>query len=301
VTGTRQTGGIVLVDKPAGITSHDVVSRVRRLAGTRKVGHAGTLDPAATGLLLLGLDSSTRLLTYLVGLDKEYAATIRLGVATTTDDAEGDVISEAPAEALAAISEEELRSAIAELTGRISQVPSTVSAIKVGGKRAYALARAGETVTLSAREVTVSAFELLRLDRASGLLLDVRVECSSGTYIRALARDLGERLRVGGSLTALRRTRIGPFSVADSAPLDESIRESALGAADVASRLYPTLHLTAEQTVDLSNGKRVPVDGDHPAGPIAAITPDGALAGIVEVSGGVAKTLVNFPPAEVVG
>ena len=291
----------MLVDKPAGITSHDVVSRVRRLAGTRKVGHAGTLDPAATGLLLLGLDSSTRLLTYLVGLDKEYLATIRLGVATTTDDAEGDVVTTAPQEALAAISDETLRAATPAFTGRISQVPSTVSAIKVDGKRAYALARAGETVNLTAREVTVSAFEILHVDRTDGLHLDVRVECSSGTYIRALARDLGERLGVGGSLTALRRTRIGPFSVADAAPLDESVRESALAPADVASRLYPALRLTAEQTVDLANGKRIPVGEGHPPGPVAAITPDGALAGIVEVSGGVARTLVNFPTAEVVG
>ncbi|MDQ4138863.1 MAG: tRNA pseudouridine(55) synthase TruB [Actinomycetota bacterium] len=301
MTGTRQSGGIVLVDKPAGITSHDVVSRVRRLAGTRKVGHAGTLDPAATGLLLLGLDSSTRLLTYLVGLDKEYLATIRLGVATTTDDAEGEVLSAAPAEALDAVSDERIGDEIATLTGRISQVPSTVSAIKVDGKRAYALARAGETVTLTARDVTVSAFQLLRVDRTDGLRLDVRVECSSGTYIRALARDLGERLGVGGSLTALRRTRIGPFSVADAAPLDESIRDAAVAPAEVASRLYPVLTLSAEQTVDLSNGKRVLVGDGHPPGPLAAITPSGALAGIVEVSGGLAKSLVNFPTAEVVG
>lgn len=290
----------MLVDKPAGITSHDVVSRVRRLAGTRKVGHAGTLDPAATGLLLLGLDSSTRLLTYLVGLDKEYLATIRLGMATTTDDAEGDVLSAAPSDALAAVSEAQLRDAMRTLTGRISQVPSTVSAIKVDGKRAYALARAGETVTLAAREVTVSAFEVQRLDRTDGLSLDVRVVCSSGTYIRALARDLGNRLGVGGSLTALRRTRIGPFSVGDAAPLDESIRASALAPADVAARLYPTVALSAEQTVDLSNGKRVPVGDAYPTGPLAALTPDGALAGIVEVTEGVAKTLVNFPAAEVV-
>ncbi|MFC0681906.1 tRNA pseudouridine(55) synthase TruB [Lysobacter korlensis] len=301
MTGTRQSGGIVLVDKPAGITSHDVVSRVRRLAGTRKVGHAGTLDPAATGLLLLGLDSSTRLLTYLVGLDKEYFATIRLGIATSTDDAEGEVVSVASDEALAAVAEEGIREEIAALTGRISQVPSTVSAIKVDGKRAYARARAGETVTLVAREVTVSAFELLGIDRSAGLQLRVRVECSSGTYIRALARDLGERLGVGGSLSELRRTRIGPFAIDDAAPLDESIRDAALAPADVASRLYPVLGLSAEQTVDLSHGKRVQVGEGHPSGPLAAVTPDGALAGIVEVSDGAAKTLVNFPTAEVTG
>jgi tRNA pseudouridine55 synthase len=300
VTGTRESGGIVLVDKPLGITSHDVVSRVRRLAGTRKVGHAGTLDPAATGLLLLGLDSSTRLLTYLVGLDKEYLATIRLGVATTTDDAEGDVLSSADEAALAAVTDEAVRDQIAGLTGRISQVPSTVSAIKVDGRRAYALARAGETVTLSARDVTVAAFELLGARRHDGLLLDVRVECSSGTYIRALARDLGGRLGVGGSLTALRRTRVGPFSVADAAPLDEDIRACALRPADVAGRLYGTLQLTAQQTIDLSHGKRIPVDDQPPGVPLAALTPDGRLAGIVEVQGGLAKSLVNFPTAEVV-
>ena len=301
MTGTRQEGGIALVDKPAGITSHDVVSRVRRLAGTRKVGHAGTLDPAATGLLLLGLDSSTRLLTYLVGLDKEYLATIRLGVATTTDDAEGEVLSAASADEVASVPEERIRAELPGLTGRISQVPSTVSAIKVDGKRAYARARAGETVTLAAREVTVSAFELLGTDRTDGLRLDVRVECSSGTYIRALARDLGERLGVGGSLTTLRRTRIGPFSVADAAPLDEGIRDAALAPAEVASRLYPVLQLSAGQTVDLSHGKRVQVRDEHPSGPLAAVTPDGALAGIVEVSNGVARSLVNFPTSEVVG
>jgi tRNA pseudouridine55 synthase len=301
VTGTRQSGGIVLVDKPSGITSHDVVSRVRRLAGTRKVGHAGTLDPAATGLLLLGLDSSTRLLTYLVGLDKEYLATIRLGVATSTDDAEGDVLSRAADDDLDAVPEDRIAAAIAELTGRIQQVPSSVSAIKVDGKRAYARVRAGESVILAAREVTVSAFEVLRVNRTGGLELDVRVECSSGTYIRALARDLGEKLGIGGSLSALRRTRIGPFSVTDAAALDAGLRDAALAPADVAARLYPVLELTAEQTLDLSHGKRVLLAEAQPAGPLAAITPTGQLAGIVEVTDGAARSLVNFPTAEVVG
>ena len=223
------TSGILLVDKPAGITSHDAVSRTRKRAGTKKVGHAGTLDPMATGLLVLGINSSTRLLTYVVGLDKEYLATIRLGASTVTDDREGDRLDQASTEDIDKITPEAVVAGIANLTGDIEQVPSTVSAIKVDGKRAYALVRAGETVELRSRAVTVSAFELLGTRRATVetgtsatetyLDLDVRVECSSGTYIRALARDLGAVLGVGGHLTALRRTRIGPFRIEDAADL----------------------------------------------------------------------------------
>src|SRR3954471_16302733 len=215
--------GILLVDKPEGITSHGVVARARRAYGTRKVGHAGTLDPMATGLLLLGLGPSTRLLTYLVGLDKVYLATIRLGRATTTDDREGEPLGvqedarEIPAAAIA--------EGMAALTGRIEQVPSSVSAIKVDGKRSYARVRAGEDVALPARPVTVAEFTLLdrRIpeDAEGALDLDVRGTCSSGTYTRALARDLGAALGVGGHLTALRRTAVGPFEVADATALDD--------------------------------------------------------------------------------
>src|SRR5690606_32602498 len=203
--------GILVVDKPSGWTSHDVVARTRRLAATRKVGHAGTLDPMATGVLVLGINKGTRLLTFLVGCDKDYAATIRLGQSTNTDDAEGEVVSASGAGHLGAA---EVSAAVARLTGEIEQVPSTVSAIKVDGRRAYARARAGEDVTLAARPVTVSRFEVL--DRRAGdagtvpvLDLDVAVTVSSGTYVRALARDLGTALGCGGHLTHLRRTRVG--------------------------------------------------------------------------------------------
>src|SRR5215218_7499090 len=211
---SQPISGLAIVDKPAGWTSHQVVGRMRRLAGTRKIGHAGTLDPMATGLLVLGVNSATRLLHYLVGLDKEYLATVRLGWATTTDDAEGEPLPAAPAAAVTAVSEAAVRTAMAPLTGEIEQVPSAVSAVKVAGKRAYQRVREGETVELAARRVTVSAFELLELRTGEGWLdLDVRVECSSGTYVRALARDLGVALGTGGHLTALRRTRIGEFDV----------------------------------------------------------------------------------------
>ena len=239
--GPSRRSGILLVDKPAGFTSHDAVARTRRLAGTRKVGHAGTLDPMATGLLILGLNSSTRLLTYLVGLDKEYFATIRLGASTTTDDAEGELIATAAPEAVAAITTDQLDHQLARLTGPIQQVPSSVSAIKVDGKRAYARVRAGESFELPARAVTVSAFELLEQRSEPGHLdLDVRVECSSGTYIRALARDLGAALGVGGHLVALRRTRIGPFGIADAAPLaDLDPAARLIDPATVATALFP--------------------------------------------------------------
>jgi tRNA pseudouridine55 synthase len=290
--------GILLVDKPQGITSHDAVSRTRKRAGTRKVGHAGTLDPMATGLLVLGINSSTRLLTYLVGLDKEYFATIRLGAATSTDDAEGEVTATAPPGAVAAIDAAAIAAALEPLTGEISQVPSSVSAIKVDGKRAYTLARAGEAVELAARTVTVSALEVLDSRTAGDYLdVDVRVECSSGTYIRAIARDLGAALGVGGHLTALRRTRIGPFSVADAADLETmDVATALLGPADVASRLFDTYPLTESQAIDLGHGKRLVDDGwSGGAGPVAAIAPDGRLVGLIRFDGHTAKPLVNFP------
>src|SRR5665647_2332878 len=210
------TSGLILIDKPQGWTSHDAVARTRRLAGTRKVGHAGTLDPMATGLLILGINSSTRLLTYIVGLDKEYLATIRLGASTTTDDAEGEQLALAPAGAVAALTPEAITAGIAALTGDIMQQPSAVSAIKVDGRRAYARVRAGEEVELAARSVTVHRFDVLAVrpgshDGVPVLDVDVAVTCSSGTYVRALARDLGAGLGVGGHLTALRRTRVGGY------------------------------------------------------------------------------------------
>ena len=302
MSATGGRSGILLVDKPQGITSHDAVAKTRRLAGTRKVGHAGTLDPMATGLLVLGINSSTRLLTYLVGLDKEYFATIRLGAATSTDDAEGKIVSTAPAGAVAALGPSAITAALEPLTGEISQVPSSVSAIKVDGKRAYTLARAGETVELAARTVTVLALEVLG-SRVDGdyLDIDVRVECSSGTYIRAIARDLGAALGVGGHLTALRRTKIGVFSVEDAGNLETmDVATALLGPADVASRLFATYQLSESQAVDLGHGKRLVDDSwSGGTGPVAAIAPDGRLVGLIRFDGHTAKPLVNFPTDEV--
>ena len=293
------TSGILLVDKPQGLTSHDVVSRVRRLAGTRKVGHAGTLDPMATGLLILGLDASTRLLTYLVGLDKQYLATIHLGFGTTTDDAEGDPLGRDAD--TTGVTRDAISRAIVPLTGVISQVPSSVSAIKVAGKRSYDRVRDGEEVVLAARTVTVSDFDVraLRLG-PRGVELDVRIDCSSGTYIRALGRDLGAALGVGGHLTALRRTRVGPFEISDAAPLGDELMHGLRPPASVASTLFPTVELTAGQTVQLQQGKRPVLDQLAPdlttsPGPIAAIDENGDLIGLISTSEGSARVLTNFP------
>ncbi|AYF98866.1 tRNA pseudouridine(55) synthase TruB [Protaetiibacter intestinalis] len=301
------TSGVLLVDKPQGVTSHDVVARARRILGTRKVGHAGTLDPMATGLLLLGVDSATRLLTYLVGLDKEYTATIRLGVATDTDDADGTPISEADA---SGVTDAAVAAGIAALTGELEQVPSSYSAIKVDGRRAYDLARAGEEVTLAARRVVIRSFELLATRRAgTAVELDVRVECSSGTYIRSLARDLGAGLGVGGHLTALRRTRVGPFRIDDAVTLPDPRHDpdaaAALDAdavlrdpADVASALFPVVRLDADATRDLAHGKRVELDAPD-AETAAALTPEGRLAALVALRGGRARVLLGLPTSEV--
>ena len=290
------TTGILLVDKPGGVTSHDVVSRARRALGTRKVGHAGTLDPMATGLLLLGVDSSTRLLTYLVGLGKRYTATIRLGQSSTTDDAEGEL--SAPVDATG-LTRAQLDTGIAALTGEIAQVPSTFSAIKVDGRRSYDRARSGEEVALAPRTVTVSRFEVLAERRDAPFLdLDVVVECSSGTYIRALARDLGAALGVGGHLTALRRTDVGPFSVEDAVPADAIAPEAVRDAAGVAEQLFPAVRLTGEQVAELTQGKKVRVEAAD-AGVVAALAASGRLVGLVSVNAGVARVLVNFPTAEV--
>jgi tRNA pseudouridine55 synthase len=282
--------GILLIDKPQGLTSHDVVAKTRRAAGTRKVGHAGTLDPMATGLLVLGLNSATRLLTHLVGLDKEYLATIRLGQSTDTDDAEGQIVETRPAEAL---TNTDIVSAIAHFTGPISQVPSTVSAIKVDGQRAYARARAGEDVILAPRPVTISAFEILSIRHGTFTDLDVRIECSSGTYVRALARDLGQTLGTGGHLTALRRTRVGPFSVENATGLDTLEVETMLvSSADAAATLFHTVVLDRQQATDLGHGKSIEIEAD---GTVAAVSADGRLIGLATVSNGNARPLVNFP------
>ena len=291
--------GILLIDKPAGITSHDVVARTRKRAGTRKVGHAGTLDPMATGLLVLGINNSTRLLTSLVGLDKEYFATIRLGSATNTDDADGEPIEVADPGRVEALTAAAVSAALVPLTGAIRQVPSSVSAIRVDGKRAYTLVRDGETVELAARSVTVSALEVLGSRREAGFYdLDVRVRCSSGTYIRAIARDLGASLGVGGHLTALRRSMIGPFSVADATELESlDVAAALIAPAVIATALFPVFALDADQAVDLGHGKRLVAERPEGSrGPVAAIAPDGRLVGLLEFTDGIGKPIVNFAP-----
>lgn len=281
--------GLVVVDKPGGITSHGVVARVRRLAGTRKVGHAGTLDPMATGVLVLGVGRATRLLGHLMLTDKGYDATIRLGVVTTTDDAEGEVVSTT---ALDGITEEDVRRTLATFVGEIEQVPSAVSAIKVDGKRAYARVRDGEQVALKARGVTIH--ELTVHDVA---LPDVRisVRCSSGTYIRAIARDLGAALGVGGHLTELRRTAVGSFGLDQARTLEELEEEfSLVPIAQAARSSFPSLDLDEEQSRQVRFGRplavTLPGSGEH-----ALFAPDGEfLALYAPTDGGGARPVAVF-------
>jgi tRNA pseudouridine55 synthase len=287
--------GLVVVDKPAGWTSHDVVGRMRRIAGTRRVGHAGTLDPMATGVLLVGIGRATRLLGRLALTDKEYAATIRLGVATTTDDAEGVPVATVPA---AGVGEDAVRAAMAGLTGTISQVPSAVSAVKVGGRRAYERVRAGEQVELAARQVTVARFELLAASRpADGatLDLDVHVECTTGTYVRALARDLGAALGVGGHLTRLRRTRVGPFALDRARTLEQlAERLEVLPLGPAAALAFPTRTVDAAAAGAVAHGGRLTATGEP--GPVAVYAPDGTFLALVEDRDGRARPLAVFAP-----
>ncbi|MFN3950583.1 tRNA pseudouridine(55) synthase TruB [Microbacterium sp.] len=288
--------GILLVDKPGGITSHDVVSRARRALGTRKIGHAGTLDPMATGLLVLGVEGATRLLTYIVGADKTYEATILLGASTDSDDADGVETARADAADVDAVTDEAIAAGIADLTGEIDQVPSTVSAIKVAGRRAYDLARAGEQVELKARRVTVSRFEVRQTRRDSGTIaLDVVVDCTTGTYIRALARDLGRALGVGGHLTALRRTRIGAFEVQAAASVDDLAEDALVEPATAAAVTVGAVAVGADEARDLRHGKRIDGGGRLTAAVAAAIDPDGRLVGIVEKRGAQLKSVMNMP------
>lgn len=292
--------GILLVDKPGGLTSHDVVARTRRAFGTRKVGHAGTLDPMATGLLVIGIEGATRLLTYIVGADKTYTATIRLGQATTTDDAEGEVVRAADAPSLAAVDAARIAAGVSDLTGAISQVPSSVSAIKVDGRRAYDRVRAGEDVQLAARQVVVSRFDVLDDRPGDGVRdLDVIVDCSSGTYIRALARDLGDALGVGGHLTALRRTRVGRFDVADAVGLDALEGAPVLSPAAAADRIMPVLAVDADEARDLRHGKRLIGQASRlEGGEVAAIDPAGDLVGVLESRGADIKSAMNMPEVQ---
>ena len=286
--------GLVLIDKPTDWTSHDVVAKVRKALGTKKVGHAGTLDPLATGLLVLGIESGTKLLTFLVGADKTYEATIRLGQATVSDDSQSETIFTADPDTLANLSEKDVLDQISKLTGVISQTPSSVSAIKVDGKRAYDLVRSGETVDLKKREVTVTSFELQSLVRGDGFIdIAVKVKCSSGTYIRALARDLGVALFVGGHITALRRTKVGHFDVSLASKIDqlESIKLIAL--IDAAKELFPVIELGDSEVTDLVHGKRL-LGRASADSLVAGRSPEGELVAVLEPANKDLKSVVVF-------
>jgi tRNA pseudouridine55 synthase len=291
--------GLIVVDKPAGMTSHDVVARVRRLAKTRRVGHGGTLDPMATGVLIIGVNRATRLLTYVIGSAKSYTATIRLGESTVTDDAEGDVTARA---STAAVTDDAVRAGLAAQTGEIDQVPSAVSAIKINGERAYKRVRDGENVEIPARRVTVSRLDVLDVRRPAGtevIDVDIDVTCSSGTYIRAIARDLGTALGVGGHLTALRRTAVGGLTLAESATL-EQLEERApdvvgLPMADAARRAFPQRTATPDEARMLSHGGPLAPAGID--GPYAVFDPAGTLLAIVRDRDGRARAEIVLAPA----
>lgn len=277
------TSGIVVVDKPAGLTSHDVVARLRRFFGTRKVGHAGTLDPMATGVLVAGIERGTKLLAHLVADDKVYETTIRLGQSTTTDDAEGDVVETHDA---SQVSEEAIRAEVENLTGEIMQVPSKVSAIKIDGRRAHELVRAGEEVDIPARPVTIHAFELGEIRHHDGVIdVDARVHCSTGTYIRSLGRDLGAALGVGGHLVALRRHRVGSFTLDDARTLAEleDNPQLSLSMDDALTRAWPVLDVTADEYAALSMGKWLEPRGLKDVH--AAVGPDGRAVALIKEQG----------------
>ena len=292
--GPGAEAGLLVVDKPSGWTSHDVVGRVRRLAGTRRVGHAGTLDPMATGVLVLGIERATKLLGYLALHDKAYDATIRLGVTTVTDDAEGDVLETV---ATSGVPDDAIAAGVRALTGDLLQSPSAVSAIKVDGKRSYARVRAGESVELAPRPVTVSRFDVLAIRRTAGVIdVDVTVECTTGTYVRALARDLGAGLGVGGHLTALRRTRVGTFTLDEARTLDRLEQSFAVTPlAESVARVFPRRDVDADQASTISHGGRLALSGE--SGPTGVFGPDGTVLALMAPKDGSLQPLVVLAPA----
>ena len=283
--------GLVVVDKPGGMTSHDVVGRLRRILSTRKIGHAGTLDPMATGVLVCGVGRATKLLGHLALDTKSYTATIRLGATTTTDDAEGEIVATADARG---VSDAAIDAGISALTGTIQQVPSSVSAIKVDGQRAYARVRAGEEVVLPARPVTVSEFTLVA---RHGTDLEVVVACSSGTYVRALARDLGAGLGVGGHLVALRRTRVGPFGLDHARTLEqlEADPQLSLPLDKAVDTAFARHDLNDVAATDVSHGKRLAPFGS--AGVYGVFGPDGHVVALMRDEAGQARPVVVLAPA----
>ncbi|WP_111512114.1 tRNA pseudouridine(55) synthase TruB [Mycobacterium kyogaense] len=287
--------GLVIVDKPAGMTSHDVVGRCRRLFGTRKVGHAGTLDPMATGVLVVGIDRATKILGLLTATDKSYDATIRLGQTTTTEDAEGELLQSVSA---AEVTDEQIEAAVAPLRGAIEQIPSAVSAIKVAGKRAYQMVRDGETVELAARPVRIDRFDVLAVRRGGGVVdVDVAVDCSSGTYIRALARDMGDTLGVGGHLTALRRTRVGRFGLDHARTLEQLADAPTLSYSldDACLQAFPRRDLTDAEVIDTGHGRQLAAAGVD--GVYAATAPDGRVMALLRDAGERTASVVVIRPA----
>ncbi|MDQ6875456.1 MAG: tRNA pseudouridine(55) synthase TruB [Actinomycetota bacterium] len=291
------SSGLSIVDKPAGLTSHDVVARIRRLAGTRKVGHAGTLDPMATGVLIVGVERATRILGQLAATEKSYEATVRLGASTVTDDAEGEVLLSVPAGHL---SEGQLVSATAGFLGAQQQVPSAVSAVKVAGRRAYDRVRAGEEVALAPRLISITRLLVRDIRRPAPEIVDVdlTVDCSTGTYIRALARDLGAVLGVGGHLTALRRTRVGPFDVSAARSLDQLAAlptPVVIGLSDAVAACLPRRDIDTEQARLLSHGRPLAPAGIP--GTYGAFAPDGTVVALLAESAGAARPVVVLAPA----
>jgi tRNA pseudouridine55 synthase len=287
--------GLVVVDKPGGMTSHDVVGRCRRLFGTRKVGHAGTLDPMATGVLVVGIERATKILGLIAGTTKSYSATIRLGQSTSTDDAEGELLQQMSS---GHVTDDAIESAVAALRGDIEQTPSAVSAIKIGGKRAYQLAREGQTVELKARAVRIERFDVLAVRRDESVVdVDVEVDCSSGTYIRALARDIGATLAVGGHLTALRRTRVGQFGL-DQARTLEALADTpqlSYGLDDACLWAFPRRELTADEALSASHGRALEPVGI--AGIYAAVGPDGQVMALLEDEARRTRSVVVIRPS----
>lgn len=286
--------GLLVLDKPAGLTSHDVVARVRRILGTRKVGHAGTLDPMATGVLVIGVNKATRLLGHLALADKRYLATVRLGSTTVSDDSDGEILRTAPADLLASVSDEAIVAVARAYLGTIDQRPSSVSAIKVDGRRAYDRVRAGEEVELAARTVVIERLDVTTITRSvAGIDVEVDVECSTGTYVRALARDIGANLGVGGHLTRLRRSRVGPFD----APIDlEELAgrgaSALLPMADVALACFAVWKVDEVCAAAVTFGQRLPWAGPPAgSGPVAIVGPDGSFLALAVDDAGTARYL----------
>jgi tRNA pseudouridine55 synthase len=287
--------GFLVVDKAPAMTSHDVVAVARKALGTRKVGHAGTLDPMATGVLVLGFGNGTRLLQYITDGDKSYTATIILGASTVTDDREGEVISEVSAEH---ISDEEINKGLAKMVGEIQQIPSSVSAVKVDGERAYDRVRAGEVFELAARTITISSLEILEIRRLGARIeIDVDVTCSAGTFIRAIARDLGSDLQVGGHLSALRRTRVAGFPISQAISFEELKTQTftPLALSDVARATFTVRELGLDEVSELSFGR--PLASNASDEIFAALSPDNRLIALLKNESGKAKPIAVFAAA----